>query len=203
MGERLTRLARIRTDRPSEFAPDKHLSKVAPLARSRTIASRKMSSRPLKRAKTNHHLVPVGPSVVKLLTRLSKGGLANLALGWATNPSTKPPATHRSSDEETDSDQDAQSSEEAYAVLRDSKSSTKAELVERIERDWVSTQQHRPRQSSINQASATYLTLFAQSDGLSHTQLAQAEVLGESLPKPAPQRSGDHPRPRRHLSSLL
>ncbi len=99
-----------------------------------------MSSRPTKRAKTNHHLVPIGPNVTKLLTRLSKGGLADLALGWATNNSTKPPPTHHSSEDGNESDQDEPQPEAVYARLRDSSSATKPDLVERIQRDWVSPQ---------------------------------------------------------------
>ena len=97
-----------------------------------------MSSRPSKRPKTSHHLVPVGPRVVKLLTKLSKAGLAQLSLSWASPTSINQPIPNNSDRDDRSNQPNKRSAEEVYAALADSSTSTKAELLERIQSDWAS-----------------------------------------------------------------
>lgn len=103
-----------------------------------------MSSRPTKRAKTGEHLVAITPSLVKQLAKVSKGGLVDCALGWVINKINPPPSSTDSSQEEQDSDStDDRSLEDVYGRLRDKDGLTKATVLSRIQRDWVS--HHHPR----------------------------------------------------------
>lgn len=96
-----------------------------------------MASRPSKRPKTDH-LVPIGPGVVKVLSKVSKGGLLDCALGWIINNINPPPHQDSDTDNSDEQGSDTRSLSEIYAELRDSKSTTKNQVITRIQRDWVS-----------------------------------------------------------------
>lgn len=98
-------------------------------------------SRPTKRLKLDNELLLTSNGINKLLNRLDKPSLCSLALTWlAQQQSTdSTPPTEDSSEEEEDSEEQEGNKRVMYEDMRDDTAVSKAKVIKRIQRDWVSS----------------------------------------------------------------
>lgn len=160
--------------RPTWGAGGRRVAKAGAVLAETTTATTTMAARRAKRIKLDGSVLLLqSPATTKQLTRLAKGSLCALAILWTTEqhpaalrPSQRVVESDPESDEEVEVEEDLKA---VYEVMRDQASLGKSRVVERIQKDWVSSRvQHWLQVTDCGSA--------IQSDGFTYRQLAQLDV---------------------------